>query len=162
MSERWRGVLAALTNPELRTVLAESMRAAPLTDARRGRAIARLVELGLVRESAPGVVEFDETAVRSILAENLPAKPTGPQRFLTAEGRIDRYPAQPDDRAELLRWIADRAFRDGEVLTERQTNERLEPFTGDVAVLRRYLVDAALLERTRSGSEYARVDAAAP
>lgn len=162
MSERWRGVLAALTNPDLRAVLAESMTAAPLTDARRGRAIARLVELGLVRESASGVVEFDETAVRRILTESPPPKPSGPRRFLTADGRIDRYPAQQSDRDELLRWIADRAFRAGEVLTEKQTNERLEPFTGDVAVLRRYLVDAALLERTRSGSEYARVDAAAP
>ncbi|MFB7885443.1 DUF2087 domain-containing protein [Microbacterium sp. NPDC056057] len=162
MSERWRGVLAALTNPDLRAVLTESMTAAPLTDARRGRAIARLVELGLVHESASGVVEFDETAVRRILAESPPAKPSGPQRFLTADGRIDRYPAQQGDRDELLRWIADRAFRAGEVLTEKQTNERLAPFTGDVAVLRRYLVDAALLERTRSGSEYARVDAAAP
>lgn len=38
-------------------------------------------------------------------------------------------------------------------------NERLAPFApgGDVAVLRRYLVDHGLLERTPSGSEYAPV-----
>ena len=162
MSERWRGVLAALLNPDLRSVLGESMGTERLSDARRRRAVERLAELGLVRENASGALEFDDAAVRALLAESPPAKPSGPQRFLTADGRIDRYPAQQGDRDELLRWIADRAFRAGEVLTEKQTNERLEPFTGDVAVLRRYLVDAALLERTRSGSEYARVDAAAP
>ena len=33
--------------------------------------------------------------------------------------------------------------------------DRLARFTRDPAALRRYLVDAGLLERTRSGSEYA-------
>ena len=46
--------------------------------------------------------------------------------------------------------------------TEAEVNDTLEPYAtgGDVAVLRRYLVDHELLERTRSGSEYARVDSA--
>ena len=44
-----------------------------------------------------------------------------------------------------------------QILDERETNARLEPFTSDVAALRRHLVDAELLERTRSGSEYALV-----
>jgi hypothetical protein len=157
VSERWRGVVAALTNPDLRAVLAEAMTGPPLPEARRRRAIARLIDLGLVAETAAGELEFDDAAVRGILAENPTTKPSGPQRFLDAEGRIDRYPAQQGERDELLRWIADRAFREGEVLSETEINRRLEPFTGDVAVLRRHLVDAALLERTRSGSEYARV-----
>ncbi|GAA5197739.1 DUF2087 domain-containing protein [Microbacterium jejuense] len=156
MSERWRGVLAALLNPDLRAVLAEAMTADPLPDARRRRAITRLAELGLVHESGSDGLEFDEAAVRGILSENPPAKPTGPMRFLDADGRIDRYPAQRGERDELLRWVVERAFPAGEVLTEKQTNERLSAFTGDSAVLRRHLVDAGLLERTRSGSEYAR------
>jgi hypothetical protein len=41
------------------------------------------------------------------------------------------------------------------VLSEKELNERLEPFSSDVAVLRRHLVDHGLVERTRSGSEYA-------
>jgi hypothetical protein len=159
MSERWRGVLAALLNPDLRAVLAETMAAEPLSDARRRRAVARLHELGLVRDGGSGGLEFDETAVRGILAENPPAKPTGPTRFLDADGRIDRYPAQRGERDELLRWVVERAFAADEVFTEKQTNEKLAAFTGDVAVLRRYLVDAGLLERARSGSEYARVGA---
>ncbi|MFD4960743.1 DUF2087 domain-containing protein [Microbacterium sp. NPDC058389] len=156
MSERWRGVVAALLNPDLRAVLAETMAAGPLPDARRRRAIERLHELGLVRETASGALEFDETAVRGILSDNPPVRPSGPTRFLGADGRIDRYPAQHAERDELLRWVAERAFGDAEVLTEQQTNERLSAFTGDAAVLRRHLVDAGLLERTRSGSEYAR------
>jgi len=156
MSERWRGVVAALLNPDLRAALAEAMAAEPLSDARRRRAVARLQDLGLVREAASGGLEFDDTTVRGILSEDPPVKPTGPTRFLDADGRIDRYPAQRGERDELLRWVAERAFGAGEVLTEAQTNERLSVFTGDAAVLRRYLVDAGLLERTRSGSEYAR------
>lgn len=156
MSERWRGVVAALLNPDLRSVLAEAMASEPLPDARRHRAVERLRELGLVHETATGGIEFDETTVRGILSENPPVKPSGPTRFLDAEGRIDRYPAQRAERDELLRWVVERAFAAGEVLTEKQTNERLAAFTDDAAVLRRYLVDAGVLERTRSGSEYAR------
>lgn len=157
MSDRWRGVIAALLNPDLRAVVAEAMAAPPLTAARRERAVARLSELGLVRETAEGL-SFDDTVLRGILAETPVVKATGPTRFLDGAGRIDRYPVQDGDRRELLAWIADQAFQRGEVLSEKQTNERLTRFTDDVAVLRRYLVDVELLERTRSGSEYALVE----
>lgn len=156
MSDRWRGVIAALLNPELRAVLAEAIAATPLTDARRQRAQDRLCELGLLRETADGLA-FDEALLRDILAESPPEKATGPARFLDGAGRIDRYPVQHADRLELLRWVAVRAFAPGDVLSEQATNERLSPFTDDVAALRRFLVDAELLERTRSGSEYALV-----
>ena len=81
------------------------------------------------------------------------------ERFVDGEGRIDRYPVQHGDRQALLEWVAARAFTAEDVLTERDVNERLEPFAprGDVAVLRRYLVDHGVIERTRSGSEYALV-----
>ena len=154
MSERWRGVVAALLNPDLRASLAE-LPQTTLTDARRARAIARLEELGLVRSGDTGEHVFDEEAVRAILAENPAVKPTGPERFLDADGRIDRYPLRSADRLELLAWIAARALSPGEVLTEKELSERLGRYTGDVAALRRHLVDADLLERTRSGSQYA-------
>ncbi len=85
----------------------------------------------------------------------------GPERFLDADGRIDRYPIRAAERTELLKWIADRALPVGAVWTEREIGDLLAPFApgGDVAVLRRHLVDHDLLERTRSGSEYARVSA---
>lgn len=83
----------------------------------------------------------------------------GLARFIDGSGRIDRYPVRDAERRELLEWVADRALPVGEVWTEREVNQRLAPFApgGDVAVLRRYLVDYELLERTRSGSEYARI-----
>lgn len=157
MSERWRGVAAALLNPELRTVLAEAMGGRPLTDARRERATARLIEIGLLRTTPDGA-QFDEGFVRALLAENPVGRPTGPHRFLDGRGRIDRYPVQSADRFELLRWVVGQVFTAGEVLSERETNARLARFTDDTAALRRHLVDAELLERTRSGSEYALVD----
>ncbi|HEX5859439.1 MAG TPA: GNAT family N-acetyltransferase [Microbacterium sp.] len=80
---------------------------------------------------------------------------TGPERFVTEDGRIDRWPVQAEDRLELLKWVADRALVPGQVLSEREINARLSAFTGDVALLRRLLVDHGVLERTRSGSEYA-------
>ncbi|GAA1931232.1 hypothetical protein GCM10009775_24200 [Microbacterium aoyamense] len=158
MSDRWRAVVAALVNPELRAALAE-LNAAELTDNRRERAFARLADIGLVAERADGERVFDEAFVRSILNENPAVKRTGPDRFLDRAGRIDRYPVQHGDRHELLAWVAERAFSADEVFTESEVNERLEPFApgGDVAVLRRYLVDHELLERTPSGSEYALV-----
>ncbi|MDY0909818.1 DUF2087 domain-containing protein [Microbacterium sp. CFBP9034] len=161
MSDRWRGVLAALLNPDLRAVLAEAMSddpaPTPLTAARRGRAIDRLQELGLVRLDGD-VLRFDEAAVRGILNETPVVKPAGAAaRYLDGQGRIDRMPVRETDRRELLEWVAARAFRVGETLDERAVNERLAVFTGDAAALRRHLVDAALLERTPSGSEYALV-----
>lgn len=156
MSERWRGVVAALLNPELRSVLAELSPEQSLTPVRRERALARLSELGLVRDD-DGRPVFDEAVLRELLAEDAPAKARGPERFLDGQGRIDRYPLRFSDRHELLEWIADRAIGRGEVLSERDFNERLTPYSDDVAVLRRYLVDHELIERTRSGSEYARV-----
>lgn len=154
--DRWRGVLAALLNPDLRAVLGEALSGPPLSEPRRARAVTRLVELGVLRETEPGVFVLDDAAIRGILSENPPVKPTGAERFLDADGRIDRYPSQQGDREQLLQWVVERAFGADDVLDEAETNERLARFTGDVAALRRYLVDAGLLERTRSGSEYAR------
>ncbi len=161
MSDRWRGVLAALINPELRAALAE-VSARELTDNRRERAFARLDEIGLVSRGADGAWVFDGAFVRSILSENPPVRRVGHERFLTRDGRIDRYPVQQAERQELLEWVTAQAFAADDLLTESEVNERLAPYApgGDVAVLRRYLVDHSLLERTRSGSEYARASSA--
>ncbi len=154
-AQRWRGVVAALLNDDARAVLAETARR-DLTPARRARALDRLEAAGLVRLDE-GEAVFDEEGIRALLAS--PSRPAGPERFLDRTGRIDRYPATGGDRAALLAWVAARAFGEAEVLSEAEVNERLLPYSpgGDVAVLRRYLVDHELLERTRSGSQYAAV-----
>ena len=80
-------------------------------------------------------------------------------RFLTRSGRIDRYPSSADQRRLLLEWVLDRAMTDEGGRSEAEINQALEPYApgSDTAVLRRYLVDHELLERTASGSEYRRV-----
>jgi len=159
VSEKWRGVVAALLNPDLRAALGELSADVRLTDARRARALQRLTELGLAETNAAGAVGFTDAALRALLAEDVPVRPTGPERFLDADGKIDRYPMKAPERRALLVWIVERAFSPGEMLSESALNERLSAYTSDVAVLRRYLVDHDLVERTRSGSQYARVTA---
>lgn len=78
-------------------------------------------------------------------------------RFLTKDGEIRQYPKNLDKRRQLLEWVASQALEPGEVLSEVALNNRLRPFSADFAVLRRYLVDFGLVERTLSGTEYALV-----
>lgn len=157
MSEKWRGIVAALLNPDLRAALGELSSDLRLTDARRQRALARLADLGLVEVDADGHATFTDAALTTMLAEEARPRPTGPERFLDADGRIDRYPMRASERRELLVWITERVLQPNEVLEERELNTRLQVFTDDVAALRRYLVDHELVERTRSGSQYALV-----
>jgi len=151
--DAWRAIIAALRDDDVRAVLAETA-SASLTPSRRDRALDRLSKLGLVVSDGDDI-RFDDSTLRGLLAT--PPRPRGPERFLDRDGRIDRYPAQHHDRTRLLALIAERAFSPGIPMTESDVNERLSPYApgGDVAVLRRYLVDHGLLERTASGSEYA-------
>jgi hypothetical protein len=156
----WRRVTAALANRDARTAYAEIVLGedvlADAKEQRRTRAIAILLEAGLVDRTASNGYHASETVFRELLTQQPKRQPqTGVDRFLRL-GRIDRYPASAADRRELLAWIVDQAFRPGENLTERQVNERLLSYTDDVVLLRRYLVDFGLLERTASGSSYSR------
>lgn len=154
-----RRMLAALANAETRAAFARvTLGMPPEGGGRETRALAALAGAGLVTASEEGPVVSEE-GIRAALAAGGRARPTGVQRFLDAEGRIDRYPSARADREELLSWVADRTLASGEVVGEREVTERLARFSADPAALRRYLVDAGLLERTRSGSEYARASA---
>jgi hypothetical protein len=157
----WQQVLAALANEKLRIVFAELV----LEDARRRgivvpgpkrtKALDQLAAAGLaVREDgwSPNPSIF-----RTLLeASGGAARKEGIERFLVA-GRIDQYPANKRQRHELLQWIAGQAFTPGEELSEKDVNERLGRYASDHVTLRRYLVDAELLERTRAGSAYSPV-----
>lgn len=160
MTLAWRNVVAMLVNPDLRrayaeVVLAEPV-AKPLTDVQRGKALGKLEQAGFVTRVEDGALRVATEPLIALLAE-APDRPAreGPQRFLTADGQIDRYPANGEERRLFLAWIASQAFDAGEVLTERAVNERLSVFGPDVAGLRRALIDQGVLERTRSGSSYA-------
>lgn len=156
----WRRVMAALANRDARTAYAQIVLGetalAGAKEQRRERAIDILLEAGLVERTGDNVYRAVETIFRDLLSQQPKRQPkTGVDRFLRL-GRIDRYPARAADRRELLAWIVGEAIQPGEDLTERQVNERLLSYTEDVVLLRRYLFDFGLLERTASGSSYSR------
>ncbi|WP_337004257.1 MULTISPECIES: DUF2087 domain-containing protein [unclassified Microbacterium] len=157
-SDRWRPLIAILANPETRRVAAEVMlgstldaATANLSPSRRRRVTDALVRSGLVDEStqllAPDVF-------RAILESAAAPKREGVERFVDGQ-RIRQYPANLEERGELLAWVARNVFEADEVLAEREVNARLLPYSEDVAVLRRYLVDYQLVERRADGTEYA-------
>lgn len=157
-SERWRPLIALLANPETRRVAAEVMlggtlesATAGLSPSRRRRATDAVMRSGLVDEAtrllAPDVF-------RTILDSAALPKREGIERFVDGQ-RIRQYPANLEERGELLAWVARNVFDADEVLTEREVNARLLPYSEDVAVLRRYLVDYQLVERRADGTEYA-------
>ena len=159
----WRRVMAALANHDARTAYAQIVLGAKLPDVvsdlsggRRNRAIDALLDSGLVERAGGNELEASRTIFRDLLAQQPKRQAlTGVARFMRL-GRIENYPANRAERRELLAWIASEAIQPGEDLTERQVNERLLSYTDDVALLRRYLIDFGLLERTPSGSSYSR------
>lgn len=157
----WRPIFAALANDDMRRVYSEVMlERAPIVDptvqqsARTRRAVEALRRVGLIEEE-DGVLVARSDPFSNALRAQAPDRPDGIGRFLR-DGRIVQYPARPSDRMELLRWVADQALEEGETLSEQAVNARLSAFHDDPAVLRRYLVDAGLVDRDRAGSAYER------
>ncbi|WP_440695296.1 DUF2087 domain-containing protein [Clavibacter nebraskensis] len=164
-----RRLAAVLADPEMRAAYARVVLGSPLDDAlahlspaRRRKAATALTGSGLVALDPDGTATAPDAVFRAILAQQ-PATPPaqGVERFLR-DGRIDRWPASPADRDALLRHVVAQVLDPDEVLDEKALTERLLRLTDDHALLRRHLVDAGLVLRTRSGSEYARADASAP
>lgn len=161
----WRRVLATLGNADARTAYAQIvLGAAPdevlpgVNEQRRDRAVSGLLESGLVEQHASGELVAADAIFRDLLAQQPRRQPqTGLDRFMRL-GRIERYPANMAERRDLLARIAGEIITPGEELTERQVNERLLSYTDDVVLLRRYMIDFGLLQRTPSGSSYSRVE----
>lgn len=76
-------------------------------------------------------------------------------RAFVVDGRLASIPAQEKKRQVVLRYLADRCFEPGREYDEREVNARLAEYHPDVAALRRYLVGARLM--TRSKGVYRRV-----
>lgn len=163
----WKPILAALGNEAARSVFALAALGELNADARAGlnakeqKSVAGWLSLGILTEDAEGSVTVDGAAVRAPLtapaATGAGRARAGVGKFLVAGRgpRIEAMPASVAERAELLAWVRDHALASDEVLSEEQLNQRLHVFHPDVAMLRRYLVDASLLERTAAGTEYA-------
>lgn len=154
---QWRPLIAILANPQTRRVAAEVMLGATLESAtaglspsKRRRVTEAVIRSGLVHA---GTQVLAPDVFRAILESAPVPRREGIDRFIEGK-RIRQYPANLDERGELLAWVARDAFTAGEVLTEREVNRRLLPYSEDVAVLRRYLVDYELVERYRDGTAY--------
>jgi hypothetical protein len=156
----WRGLIALLLNEKTRLAFAEVVleeaerKGKRLSDAERSKARAALVDAGVLAgaEPAPGVSR--EYLQRFLRRPGRGADGVGIERFLRKDGRIDRYPANQEQRRVLLAWIAGQVVAPGEVLEEPTFNARLVEYADDHVMLRRYLVDAGLVERTPDGSSY--------
>jgi hypothetical protein len=70
-------------------------------------------------------------------------------------GRLIRWPAKYSRQVVAAHWLADQLEPDA-ILNERQLNERLNELHtfGDPALLRRFLFDLRLLDRSADGSSY--------
>jgi hypothetical protein len=150
----WRAVIALLANADTRAVLAEHAGDDSLTPAARDRARARLVEAGLLADDGAGGWVIAEDRLRATLQTSAAPRSFGPERFLDSHGRLMGYPSKAPDRLELLQFIGPRVLSREEDLPEAELNDRLEKLTDDVATLRRYLVEAEVVERRPDGSGY--------
>lgn len=160
---RWRSILALLANEHTSRILARLILGedvSPHLDAyspsRRAHILASLATAGVIRRTPEGRVEYAPDIFGELLRAGASPRPSGVERFLV-DGRISSYPSSLSERRELLSLIASRVLDVGEVVTEKVLNSRLVHYSSDFAVLRRYLVDFELIERSRDGSEYLRV-----
>jgi hypothetical protein len=160
-----RRIAAVFANPDLRTTYAEivlglspDVVGVRLGPARRRRVLAALLDSGVIEDDGERLQATDRVFRELLDQHPRPAVATGIDRFVR-DGRIVQYPSNAGQRLELLEWVAARILDEDEVIGERELNERLSTITDDFALLRRYLVDYDLLERTRSGSDYARATA---
>ncbi len=81
------------------------------------------------------------------------APPPEVAKFLV-RGALTVLPRRREDRDRVLRWIATRTLPLHEPVAERDLTDRLARGTRDPVGLRRELVDAGIVSRTRDGAEY--------
>jgi hypothetical protein len=83
----------------------------------------------------------------------VPGPAPAPDRFLV-RGRLETLPRRRADKDLVFRWAATRVLGLYEPLGERELTARLADLSRDPVGLRRELVDAGIVTRTRDGSEY--------
>jgi hypothetical protein len=116
--------------------------------------VLQLVEAGLLTqvgaESYTLNVRQLQQWKRDLFARATPPTPQSSDEQILANfvrgGRMVQYPVQYSKRLVVLRWLASH-FERGRTYVEREVNEILAGHSEDHATLRRYLVDAQLLER---------------
>jgi hypothetical protein len=156
MTDDWRRIIATLADPVRRQVYAGVVLdvEVDVPSKKREKALAALTAAGLLLAAGDDYA-VNPDAFASLLAASPAVTRAGVDRFVR-DGRIEQYPVRADDRFTLLTWVRDRALPDDAELSERELNDRLGELTGDIASLRRYLVDAGLVTRDAAGRRYRR------
>ncbi|WP_327279800.1 MULTISPECIES: DUF2087 domain-containing protein [unclassified Streptomyces] len=75
---------------------------------------------------------------------------------LFSGGRLTAIPRKAGRREQLLAHLAETLFAPDRAYTEPEVNDALRTVHEDCSALRRYLITAGLLIRTRDGSSYRR------
>jgi len=160
-------ILGLLADPDRRLVLAAVelgaatlaavVAASGLAEHRAAKALGKLVDGRVVVSGLDGALrvaaDVFARAARSALERprnvEHAAEPGTVRRVLNAfvrDGRIVSIPTSPAKRAVVLDWLA-RRFEPGRNFPEAAVNEMLDGHAVDAVTLRRYLVDATLLDR---------------
>ncbi|WP_129339617.1 DUF2087 domain-containing protein [Cellulomonas endophytica] len=93
------------------------------------------------------------TPARDALLDEVLAPAPPPARFLV-RGRLEVLPRRRADRDLVLRWVVAQLVPVHDPVGERALTEALAALVRDPVGIRRELVDAGLLRRTRDGAEY--------
>jgi hypothetical protein len=160
-------IVGALADPDRRhlfaaielgaTSLPDVARICDLSDQRAARAVARLVDAGLVVSEPDTGLRVDgavfSRAARAALArppsDEHAGEPPARRKVLDAfirDGRITSMPTAPGKREIVLDWLA-ATFDVGHRYTEAEVNAALDGHAEDHVSLRRALVDAGMLDR---------------
>jgi hypothetical protein len=135
--------------------------ASGLTAAAAGKALGKLVDVGLVRGDGGRLTvagEVFQQAARAALArpaavehDALPAEARKVMNAFVVDGRLQSIPSSASKRLVILDWLAQQ-FEPGRRYSEAMVNLTLGRRHADTAALRRYLVDEGFLDR--AGGEY--------
>ena len=165
-------LLAALAHPDRLELFCQIVSSADGTPPARGLAPAklqkelkRLVDAGLLEESDGRYAVRDgvfDDALAEVNALRTSARgPAGIDQpninIHFQDGRLAVIPQNPNQRGEVLEWIAFTLF-DSRVYTEPEMNAILTSIHDDYATLRRYLVDEGYFDRDASGAQYRRAE----
>ena len=135
-----------------------------LTPAQVGKALGKLVEVGLISGPAGALTidgaAFQQAAREALSLPVLDEHADAPQvvrkvlNAFVADGRLHAIPTVRAKRLVVLDWLA-QSFEPGRRYSEQAVNLMLGQRHADTAALRRYLVDEGFLDR--SAGEYWRV-----
>lgn len=127
-----------------------------LTAAKVGKALGKLVDVGLVSADGGRLVvagEVLQQAARAALArpspvehDSLPAADRKVMNAFVVDGRLLSIPTSPGKRLVILDWLA-QMFEPGRRYSEAMVNLTIGQRHADTAAWRRYLVDEGFLDR---------------